>query len=356
MCRLLLLTVAAVAVLEVSGASGSEGSVQSRWVIRDLGTLPSTGNSEAIDVNERGQVLGRSGGHGFLWQRGRTTDLGDVWPVAINDRGQVVWQHPTSTGQHVFLWENGSAKDLGTLGGRSSFPVAINDHGQIVGSADTTTGAAHVFFWENGVMSDLGTDCWVEAINNHTQMVGHSPPTGPRLGCLLDHGVVTGLGTLGGDSEAYAINERRQVIGASGATVDAYHAFFWQNGTMTDLGALVAAGLNNRGLVILNRNSPRLGHAFLWQNGKLTDLGTLAGGATWASAINESGQIVGHSGAAPRTNHAFLWQQGKLTDLGTLPGYKGSRAVAINDHGQIVGFSSTKNGTRHAVLWTLRPR
>ena len=373
----LLVGALAVWVVSAAGASGSAGAVQARWVVRDLGI----GGSEALAVNERGQVLGRSATGGFLWQNGRVTDLGDVSPVALNDLGQIIWQQNTPTGQHVFLWEKGSARDIGTLGGPGSFPVAINDLGQIVGYADTAadsvhlTGPAHVFLWENGVMSDLGTDCWAKAINDKGQIAGRTLNTGTGdFGCLLDHGTTTGFGTPGGSqSDAYAINERGQVIGYISTATGAYHAYVWQNGKMTDLGTLggqrtFPTAINGRGQIIGQSDTPRFpeaitdrgkfprtfNHAFVWQKGKMTDLGTLPGGkSSTATAINDRGQIVGYASTATRTNHAFLWENGKMTDLGTLPRYQASRAVAINNKGQIVGYT-TKTGQRHAVLWTLR--
>ena len=69
-------------------------------------------------------------------------------------------------------------------------------------------------------------------------------------------------------------------------------------------------------------------HAFQWQDGNLTDLGALVRG--WSSAAlwtNEAGQVVGiaeNGMIDPLIGfpefRAALWQNGGITDLGTLEG------------------------------------
>ncbi|NJM41589.1 MAG: hypothetical protein HC853_12925 [Anaerolineae bacterium] len=87
---------------------------------------------------------------------------------------------------NAFVWRNGGFRDLGTLGGTTAFGVNsraqdINDLNQIVGTARTANGAIHAFLFRHGVMQDLGTlvggsGSASEAfgINNLRQVVGHS--------------------------------------------------------------------------------------------------------------------------------------------------------------------------------------
>jgi probable HAF family extracellular repeat protein len=83
------------------------------------------------------------------------------------------------------------------------------------------------------------------------------------------------------------------------------------------------------------------------------DLGTLGGTYSFATAVNDSGQVVGYSdmtgNAGP--SHAFSWTaRGGMVDLGTLGG-TASIAAAVNASGQVVGVSTTTGaGRRHTAL------
>ena len=149
------------------------------------------------------------------------------------------------------------------------------------------------------------------------------------------------------------------------------HAFQWQNGVLTDLGALpgtndsLAFSSNDRGEIVgLSENGtidPIIGfpevHGVLWSHGEIIDLGTLGGNGSFAGTVNDRGQVVGGAlnnvpdpygaslaigipPAAPTQLHAFVWENGVMTDLGTLGG-PDSEAQYVNDAGQIAGQSFT---------------
>lgn len=83
----------------------------------------------------------------------------------------------------------------------------------------------------------------------------------------------------------------------------------------------------------------------------ITDLGTLGGSSSYASAINDNGQVVGRASTTGDTaTHAYLYSNGTMFDLGTLGGDY-SAASDINNNGQVVGGSVNINGNYNAFSY-----
>ena len=282
--------------------------------------------------------------------------------------------------------------NLGTLGGTFSDTGGVNNQGQAVGGATLTDDTTiHAFLWKNGLMADLGTlggpNSFANGLSENTGAVGVADvstlPGNPDLcfsefvdstnqchAFLWQNGVMTDLGTLGGNSSSVGgigANDKGQVVGTS-ETADfdlnnppyqIPHAFLWQGGTMTDLGTFGgptsgAGCVNDKGQVVGRADNTSSDiRAFLWENGVMSDLGTLGGELSSAIAINNQGQVVGVSTLSGETfiAHAFLWEGGLMTDLGTVPGDVHSFATDINSKGQVVGVSFDENGNFHGFLW-----
>lgn len=167
---------------------------------------------------------------------------------------------------------------------------------------------------------------------------------------------IVDLGTFGGATKAYALNDLGQVVGESSGK-----AFIYSGGALLDLGTLggstaVAYGINNSGVVVgASTVASGASHAFSW-NGVQQDLGTLTIGtppstvsflSSAALDINTSGKAVGSSSRDfpnPFTNPTMV-----AFDSGAVirPPYTSSGVLyAINDSGQMVG---TDNG--HGLLF-----
>ena len=126
---------------------------------------------------------------------------------------------------------------------------------------------------------------------------------------------------------------------------------------------LESAAMNNEGDVVgavtVDAAARETGvngmHAFFWNfaSQQAIDLGTLAGGASMAYDINDSGQIVGWSDGSP-----FVWDPA-TQEMKPLASGFGS-ANSINDYGQIAGILTASPAAddggemdAHTVVWDL---
>lgn len=179
---------------------------------------------------------------------------------------------------------------------------------------------------------------------------------------------VTDIGTLGGLSAfAEGMNNRGDLVGYSFRSKDfTPHAFVWsRRHGMRELKDLstssgsFASAINDRGEIAgTSRTQDGDYHAVVWRrnDGRPRDLGTLApqGLRSNARSINVWGQVVGTSDiSAEEDQRAFLWSPvtKTLRDLGSLENNTtSSGAHAISNVGHIVGLSFFSSG-EHAVLW-----
>jgi probable HAF family extracellular repeat protein len=156
--------------------------------IQDLPLISGDTSGAATAINDNGQIVGISG---------------------ICD--QAIGRH---TAKHAVFWENGGVTDLGNLGAQWwNTPTAINQRGDIIGFAGDPAfvegDIVHAFMWtkEDGI--------------RHLKPLPRRTP--PHV-----------------DSEAYGINEARQVVGVScDANFVDCRAVVWNHGnTPTDLNDL----------------------------------------------------------------------------------------------------------------------
>ena len=260
----------------------------------------------ANDINNRGQIVGNlSNGHAALLSKGVTTDLGTFGGVfssalGINNSGQIVGYYSSPDGfNHAFLYSDGNMTGLGPFGVEAiSVATAINDSGMIVGEAsDSFRVPSHAFLYSNGVMTDISpfgnSESSAEGINNRGQVVGEflTADGAAFHAFLYSNGVFTDLGSADSpESVAFAINDHGQVVGT---TFVPYEDVCFDSDTGESYPCI--------------KYKP---HAFFYENGKMTDLNTLLRSGsrwelTWALDINNKGRIVGY-GLLDGRSHAFL--------------------------------------------------
>ncbi len=348
--------------------------------------------------------------------------------------GEIVLTQPAVS--HAFLWKQGKTLDISSpgLGGPNSAAFGANLRGQVVGQADTNTADPNgedfcgskalaltqsgntcvPFVWQDGnmiVLPRLRSSAGAEGSNGvalrtndsgiaaGTAENGESDSTCPGASVSPQTiefkpviwtqirpwpgAHVEELPTIGGDPDgvAYALNNRGQVVGASGTcgsfntielnNLTPLHAVLWQKGEAIDLGNLggdgkafgiFATGLNDDGQVV--GASDTVGdanfHGFLWQKGHITDLGPLQGDSnSLALAIGKNGLVLGVSLDASFNLRAVLWRDGVATDLNTLVAANSTlslqTACSINDQGEIVGFAALKTNPSEIHAYLVKP-
>ena len=145
------------------------------------------------------------------------------------------------------------------------------------------------------------------------------------------------------------------------------HAFQWQDGVMSDLGALpvnnnsAAGSINSHGWITgfsqTDQIDPVVGvpetHAVLWKHGQIIDLGTLGSGTeSLGIYVNDSDQVIGFStintnpdpvGFFGFPTHTFIRQNGETLDIGTLGGANAFPGASCSNPPEdlIVGGSTT---------------
>lgn len=279
----------------VVGTAATTGFVRMRAVawrrdtpgtVRELQSATVDGNSEALGVNNRGQVVGYlalpSGvRHAALWRTsGELLDLG-VLPTmreseahGINDAGQVVGWSTGSDGTHAFIWTE--ATGMRALSDQSiSAAFSINQSGTVAGRRDSRP-----ILWTNSSPVELSPFIFdiegsAVAVNDIGEAVGTS------IGCAFY------------DYYYYYYDDCNMTE----------HAAFWPlsrlafdfRSSFTSSPPLVrVVGINNR-QQIAGTGSP--GRAVMYSASTgLRDLGVVSGRtASDAFAINQLGHVVGWS-------------------------------------------------------------
>jgi len=276
--------------------SGYEATTWKGTTPTALGTLPGgSGANFAFGINETGQVVG--GSNGFQVSPYVTSSQATIWygttptalatppgligsqAIGINNIGQIVGV----AGTHAIIWNGTTPTDLSAPNGNAGAAFGINKFGQVVGES-YPNGIQRATIWNGTTPTDLSTlggqTSTALGINNAGQVVGGSSinPTGPQNNyAFIWNGTMTALGSLPGTagSAAYAINNTGQVVGTSSFFVGERHATVWNGTIPTDLNTL----LDSSGVGWL-----------------LVD----------AFAINDVGQIVGWGFNPHGQQHAYL--------------------------------------------------
>lgn len=245
--------------------------------------------------------------------------------AGINNRGDIVGSFQDGQGFHGYVFRRGNFRVLDVpVQGAQTIAMGNNERGQVSG-AYRSQGLFHGFVWDGGrfttdITSPGDDETFLHVINNRGQVVGHS---------------------------------RRDVFAPA-------RAFLWSNGRFTFLdlpGVLVVGrnresmGLNDRGDVVGTFQSQGVNHGFLFSGGALTQIDVPGARSTYASGVNNSGEVVGTYIDMFDVEKAYVrYADGTFTQIDA-PNAAGIAAVRINDRSDIVGMFNDAGGKFSGFVW-----
>ncbi len=249
--------------------------------------------------------------------------------------------------------------DLGLLApeGNYTFSVtngrSINSSGVVVGNAFALDCCWRGWIYKNAAMTDLMKD--------------FDDPTGGNINSInSDYGP--------------GINDAGQVVGTIGYLLPFFYdgatfqvmTISCTNGvnTMIPFDGVLQSGayaidINNTGQVVgwanlpygANCDTSSSEHAYIWSTitGKLTDLGVLPGtpatSRSFASAINDHGQVTGYAQTLAGGFHAFFYSSKGMIDISPTPTDYQSYGRGINSRGHVAGNYQSSTGYMHTFLY-----
>ncbi len=323
---------------QIVGVAGEQAYLWEAGRIHYLEALPGTHYLSPRAINNAGQIVGVAyhpdldGRRAFLWEKGKTHDLGmppDELSEAsdVNERGQVIGRSYRTILKneverwidlsHNFLWSERAGfqkleKPVDNFGDGLS---AINDRGQITGSSGL-----------------LGME------QKKAKLAALAPDKRPYEGNILPDGAFIwqdGVTTSLGLAEAWSssgtdINNHGEIIGRMSLYPDTDHVV--TSGDMAEIRDRL-------------RHSH---HFFLWRDGQANDLGETGNDhSATRPAINDAGDAIfsyidpSQPKAADMGRRSILHQHGGRHRLENFAahdsGWLLSTAVDINNRGQILG-------------------
>jgi hypothetical protein len=283
------------------------------------------------------------------------TDLGNVYPIALKNNGDVAAE-ATVSGQTsgVLIKANGTVTDLSGL----TLVGGLNDSDQVVGTNSSGSGA----LWNNGTVTPVPVRPGVVIQENGIAISDNGIIVGDTQEAEVNtNGTVTALTPPSTMMDAATISSNGQYVGGAmfggqGETEAAMWNLATGQGKFVDDGSGSLGqtlGVNNSGDAVGIYDQDIGGSAFLYSNGKFMDLGE--GNNSSANAINDQGVVVGTTG----TGAVFIYSNGVSTNLQQeVPSGSGltlNNAVGINDNGQVLATATDAAGNQHAVLLTPTP-
>lgn len=296
-----------------------------------------------------------------------TTELADIVGPDntfedMNDKGWVVGERVLGGVYTAYLWRRGDTIRLTPPDARFGEVVGVNERGEVLHSWIDAAGQGQAAIWRDGrtIPVEGGGDQGVYQLNERGEVL---LATG-----VWRRGTVTPVVAPPGSDHTLIplfLGDRGQVAGPQlpvvppgGGHPGPDRAFLWRRGEVTDVTGPFTfrdvVDLDRAGRILLRAAGPQGGWStVLWDDGDSVDLGSLGGTTlgTYGLDLNDRRQVVGLAETAAGEEHAFLWDGGRLVDLHPEAGTR-STAYHVNERGEAVGLLSSATVNGQPVVWS----
>jgi probable HAF family extracellular repeat protein len=346
-------------------------------------------------INVEGDVVGTSGGHAFLYKRGKLIDIGALFPASVSGSSAVgvnAFDEVIGTyNQYVvvsgityqelagsFIYREGRVELLPNPTGAVTNVVAINDIGQIVGNYDTTVG-----FYTT-------TSPWLRQVN------GAFVPLPLFNGKVVYPGAINNLGQIAASGSGPSSSTFTLIVDDGSYSVCMPHVLLITGQHVQDLMTSIvpttylnvsASSVNDFGAVagntelanFLGDDQPQ--HASLFFAGQVTDFGGLQGpqavnyfdyysegefyGRSYLEGINDFGTMVGGEAdyfgiddpVGITVVNGVVYNLNSYVPNPVINGVKLgiTLGVAINNAGQILAWASDITGIGSGIAGYIYP-
>jgi len=271
--------------------------------------------------------------------------------------------------------------EIPSLGGRQVFVEDINDDGVAVGGETTADGNMHAIRYTDlggvqdlGKLNGFGSQSYASAIAADGSIGGHADRA-DGTSVFFGHRYTAKGGRTEictGSCSVWDLNGRGQVVGLlPGSDPTTWQAFLYTpDAGLRTLGTLggarsSASAVSESGVVVGNAQlagTPKgeIGHAFIYDtraaSPQLRDLNAVFNAQGWvlqsANEVNDA-FIVGY-GLHENVKRAYRLEvaSGKVQDLGTIPGGGGSSAWGVDIYGDVVGWAEDATDHNNAVVYS----
>ena len=190
------------------------------------------------------------------------------------------------------------------------------------------------------------TQITANGINDHGQVVGQfTDQQGVAHGFVYEQGSFCQVDYPGmSDVNLYKINNLGQFVGSIRDSAGTIHGFFFDHGTLSHplshpgAGATYASGINDRGEIVGTYYQAGASHAFIYTAGSFSAPNLPGAQQTGFQAINDAGLAVGIAVDAKGTHGiVYLESAGLFVPPFDFPGASVTYPQAINADGQIGG-------------------